>query len=92
MNFLGQRKLPNRFAVEFDQFRKFTFKERLCVLIGYNPIARVRVLIDKRDGKAQTHVSVGLTALQDDKAVIEELRKLDAKSVEVGGEINTQSL
>lgn len=79
MNFLGQRKLPNRFAVDFDSFRRFTFKERLCVLIGYNPVARVKVLINKRDGSAFTNVTVGLTPLKSEKDVVESLRRLDAQ-------------
>ncbi len=76
-SFLGQQKIPNRFAIEFDEFRKFSFKERLCVLIGYNPVARVKVLVDKRDGRSWASCQVGLTPLKNEKDVIAELRKLD---------------
>jgi hypothetical protein len=80
-NFLGQRKLPNRFCVEFDTFRRLSLKERLCVMAGFNIVARVKVMIDKRDGRSWTNCEVGFTPLKTDKEVISELQKMDMQQM-----------
>ena len=75
--FLHQRKLPNRFEIQFDTFRKWSWRDRLKILFGYNLIVRVAIKVDKRDGRSWTSCLPGLTPLTTEKAVIEDLRKFD---------------
>ncbi len=75
--FHNQSKLPNRFCVEFDTFKKLTFLERLKVLIGYNPVVSTSVKVDKRTGQAWTLSVLSLTPLQNERDVINQQKVLD---------------
>ena len=75
--FFGQRRLPNRFEIQFDTFKKFTWRERLKILLGYNLVVRVAIKVDKRDGRSWTSCLPALTPLKSEQAVIEQLRKQD---------------
>lgn len=55
----NQPKLPNRFEVSFQNFRKFNWRERLKILCGFNAVVETTVRIDKRSG--QTWQSSALT-------------------------------
>jgi hypothetical protein len=75
--FLGQRKMPNRFCVEFDTFKRWSWRDRLRILFGFNLVVRVNIMVDKRDGRSWTSCLPGLTPLTTEKAVIDDLRKFD---------------
>ena len=75
--FLNQSKLPNRFAVEFETFSKFTWLDRLKVLVGYNAVVRTAVRVDKRTGQAWQMSVLTLTPLKDEKDVIAQQTVLD---------------
>lgn len=55
---MEEKKLPNKFVVEFDGFRKLTLKERLLILLGYNIKTLSKVVINRRQTsvKARTFV------------------------------------
>ena len=79
MSFLHQRKLPNRFEIQADTFKRFTWRERLKILIGYNLIVRVSHRVDKRSGQSWLECLPGLTPLKTEKDVVEDLRKFDVQ-------------
>jgi len=68
----NQTKLPNRFRINTENFTKFTFRERLKILLGYNLTAQVDTAIDKRDGRCWQRVKFNLTALRTADAQIQE--------------------
>ena len=72
------KKIPNRFCIEFDTFKRWSWRERLKILFGYNLVVRVAIKVDKRDGRSWTSCLPGLTPMTSEKAVIEQLRKQDA--------------
>ncbi len=76
-SFYNQSRLPNRFCVEFDQFRKLTFLERVKILIGFNVVTTTSVKVDKRTGQAWTLSVLSLTPLKDEKDVINQQKILD---------------
>lgn len=56
-----ENKLPTNFVVEFDGFRRLTFKERLLILIGYNLTTLSKVIVNRRGGSVKAHTAVVLT-------------------------------
>ena len=83
---IHQRRIPNRFCISFDTFKKFTWRERLKVALGYNLVVRVDIKIDKRDGRSWTSCLPALTKLTSEKAVIEQLRIQDRENDIAGKE------
>lgn len=72
-------KIPRRISVEFDTFHAFTWKQRLKILIGFNCIARVVMLFDRRDGSCHQQCAIKLTEFKSDKDLIEHQRMEDMK-------------
>lgn len=56
-----EHKLPNKFVVEFDAFRKLTRLERLKILLGYNLLGVAKCVIQRRQGNAYTKLNIQLT-------------------------------
>lgn len=54
-------KLPQKFVVEFDTFRKLTFRERLKILFGFNLLALVKVVVDRRNTSVKQSTFILLT-------------------------------
>jgi hypothetical protein len=54
-------KLPNKYVVEFDTFRRLSWPERFKVLLGFNLSVRSKVIVHARNGQAWTSCTVALT-------------------------------
>jgi hypothetical protein len=85
-------KLPNRFKLQREGLFRLSFIERVRILFGYNILAEVTVLIDKRNGRVFTEerpdktvqdgIKLSLTPLLTAKEVREQrIRQAARKSI-----------
>ncbi len=71
-NYHTERKLPQKFVVDFDDFKTLTWRERLKILIGYNLILRGKLMVDRRHADVRYAVNVLLTKHVNAKEVVKE--------------------
>lgn len=57
------RILPPKFrqVIDVDHFRKFTLKERVMILFGFNVVCRLSILTVNKPGDFQPQMRVDLT-------------------------------
>ena len=67
-------KMPNRFIVDFDGFRKLTRRERLKILFGWNLHTKTTVLVDRRNHvtPVKGRCDVSLTKERDAEGQVKE--------------------
>lgn len=57
----SEQKIPRRFRVDTEHFKKFTLWERIKIALGYNLKLSIDTAMDKRDGRCWQKVVPSLT-------------------------------
>jgi len=66
-------KLPNKFVVEFDEFKTLSRKERWKILLGYNLVVRSKVIVDRKNSSVKAGNQLFLSKHNDADEAIREM-------------------